>query len=511
MHTGHFETSTFPPSQQFKCMTSSNSGGPTSSSSASTSRRSSSVISTPRLSLSATPSSSGVSGGCSYATGDESSSLSSTTMAASVESLAIEKPDDEQASAAAAAARSALRTEAQMFTFPTGAMQILDLLLAKQTSAAPLQSLQVVRTPTTASEAQQLEDVLEVSKMTTPQQSTKQEQRSSSRYEMSGGSAPSIHSNEEPLYPSCHVLLSPPKTRPQFATIPGEAEFSQRFETGTAPPTFFSSCTFTKSISIFPSPSQLPHLQLQQPHLPQLPQQQQGPPQTVAQSYPATPNVLEYSAVATGPQQSTGSHSGYTVLSSVPSYSRYFVIPKQEPSDTSTPFFDPTGSLESRACSSSTVMTIEASSQQRQRQRSSSMIAEMEPPTSSSSLLTLPEASSRKFSGCSVMARADEDNDDDDDGQRPSTSSGHKGLRSAPPSAPPSSLAAITSALNLKWMPVKPRKYPNRPCKVPLHERPYRCPVEACDRRFSRSDELTRHVRIHTGDQKSLAQYTFEF
>ncbi|XP_053153806.1 early growth response protein 1 [Hemicordylus capensis] len=45
------------------------------------------------------------------------------------------------------------------------------------------------------------------------------------------------------------------------------------------------------------------------------------------------------------------------------------------------------------------------------------------------------------------------------------------------------------------------RKYPNRPSKTPPHERPYACPVESCDRRFSRSDELTRHIRIHTGQK----------
>jgi len=53
----------------------------------------------------------------------------------------------------------------------------------------------------------------------------------------------------------------------------------------------------------------------------------------------------------------------------------------------------------------------------------------------------------------------------------------------------------------LKLLPVKPRKYPNRPSKTPPHERPYACPVENCDRRFSRSDELTRHIRIHTGQK----------
>lgn len=37
--------------------------------------------------------------------------------------------------------------------------------------------------------------------------------------------------------------------------------------------------------------------------------------------------------------------------------------------------------------------------------------------------------------------------------------------------------------------------------KMPLAERPYRCPRDDCDRRFSRSDELTRHIRIHTGQK----------
>ncbi|CAB3399982.1 unnamed protein product [Caenorhabditis bovis] len=35
----------------------------------------------------------------------------------------------------------------------------------------------------------------------------------------------------------------------------------------------------------------------------------------------------------------------------------------------------------------------------------------------------------------------------------------------------------------------------------PLQERPYKCPRDDCDRRFSRSDELTRHIRIHTGQK----------
>ncbi|GFR18945.1 early growth response protein 3 [Trichonephila clavata] len=72
-----------------------------------------------------------------------------------------------------------------------------------------------------------------------------------------------------------------------------------------------------------------------------------------------------------------------------------------------------------------------------------------------------------------------------------STSKGHEIL----------SQAYQCSNVPLKLLPVKPRKYPNRPSKTPLHERPYACPIDSCDRRFSRSDELTRHIRIHTGQK----------
>ncbi|XP_077571202.1 early growth response protein 3 [Stigmatopora nigra] len=63
--------------------------------------------------------------------------------------------------------------------------------------------------------------------------------------------------------------------------------------------------------------------------------------------------------------------------------------------------------------------------------------------------------------------------------------------------APPPHVGPHGAPLTLK--PIRPRKYPNRPSKTPVHERPHACPAENCDRRFSRSDELTRHLRIHTG------------
>ena len=41
----------------------------------------------------------------------------------------------------------------------------------------------------------------------------------------------------------------------------------------------------------------------------------------------------------------------------------------------------------------------------------------------------------------------------------------------------------------------------NRSSKIPPRERQYVCLAKNCDRRFSRSDELTRHIRIHTGQK----------
>lgn len=59
---------------------------------------------------------------------------------------------------------------------------------------------------------------------------------------------------------------------------------------------------------------------------------------------------------------------------------------------------------------------------------------------------------------------------------------------------------------SLDLRPIKPRKYPNRPSKTPVQERPYSCPLNDCERRFSRSDELSRHVRIHTGQKPFICE-----
>lgn len=47
----------------------------------------------------------------------------------------------------------------------------------------------------------------------------------------------------------------------------------------------------------------------------------------------------------------------------------------------------------------------------------------------------------------------------------------------------------------------KKKTEPVKKLKVPVSERPYACTVENCPRRFSRSDELTRHMRTHTGQK----------
>lgn len=83
----------------------------------------------------------------------------------------------------------------------------------------------------------------------------------------------------------------------------------------------------------------------------------------------------------------------------------------------------------------------------------------------------------------------------------PSTSKGHEILSQVYQQQNTGTGASGSGGGPIRLVPVKARRYPVRPSKTPVHERPYACPVDACDRRFSRSDELTRHIRIHTGQK----------
>lgn len=64
-----------------------------------------------------------------------------------------------------------------------------------------------------------------------------------------------------------------------------------------------------------------------------------------------------------------------------------------------------------------------------------------------------------------------------------------------------SSLMPDSFAQSYNSRPAKPPRARKSPAAShgPAKEKPFTCPMESCDRRFSRSDELNRHIRIHTG------------
>ena len=69
--------------------------------------------------------------------------------------------------------------------------------------------------------------------------------------------------------------------------------------------------------------------------------------------------------------------------------------------------------------------------------------------------------------------------------------------------APKSTSSQLSSIL------IKPLRSTSRSQKSEIKERPHKCPVESCDRRFSRSDELARHIRIHTGNKPFQCKVVF--
>ncbi|KAI3376489.1 hypothetical protein L3Q82_016450 [Scortum barcoo] len=57
------------------------------------------------------------------------------------------------------------------------------------------------------------------------------------------------------------------------------------------------------------------------------------------------------------------------------------------------------------------------------------------------------------------------------------------------------------STVHAQGAPKVPRGARRSPAKSALKVKPFTCTVQGCERRFSRSDELNRHVRIHTGQK----------
>ena len=55
------------------------------------------------------------------------------------------------------------------------------------------------------------------------------------------------------------------------------------------------------------------------------------------------------------------------------------------------------------------------------------------------------------------------------------------------------------------------KEAPSPPAPIGTGEKPYYCPIDGCVRRFSRSDELPRHMRTHTGQKPFQCRICMRF
>lgn len=137
-----------------------------------------------------------------------------------------------------------------------------------------------------------------------------------------------------------------------------------------------------------------------------------------------------------------------------------------------------------------TVSPAQQQQSQQQQQQQQMLVPKQEPASMTYATTEVPAYSGSTSSSSSGVRLAE---------YTPSTSKGHEILSQVYQQQQQQGASGSTGPIRL--VPVKARRYPVRPSKTPVHERPYACPVDACDRRFSRSDELTRHIRIHTGQK----------
>ena len=119
-------------------------------------------------------------------------------------------------------------------------------------------------------------------------------------------------------------------------------------------------------------------------------------------------------------------------------------------------------------------------------------------PTMTQAPANLPQSSSSSSSSTSSLSS---NSSSAYHNHMPSSPSGGRDKDIKPSLASLNAAGGSSSSQQQQFLPIKQRKYPNRPSKTPISERPHACTVVGCPRRFSRSDELTRHLRIHTGDK----------